>query len=330
MSDNIDESSALNHLDQLDEKHGINKQVEIDKKEPTKSLGKAKSYSNSMSDAEESPWKILNLDLLPSMGAFYDVSSELVLKSAKNKEIKHWSTMDEHDPLDVREKINFIINKCVKFKVKGTNRYFNANDLCNADLYHLLFRIHELTFPNAENKLMARIKCKSKSCGHINRIHVTSKNLLGFNVPANLLQWYSPEERCFVVDSEKVGEVLRFYLPTNGVLSEFRRYKNKEIQSGRSIDDSFYNIAPYMIKDWRDLTDQNILQIKSSYDGWGDIKFTAVYKFIEELKKTSLNRVLGSCEKCKSRLEDHIFLGGSFTTKDIFIISGGFNEFIGA
>ena len=53
---------------------------------------------------------ILNLDLLPSMGAFYDINSELVLKSAKNKEIKHWSTMDEHDPLDVREKINFIIN----------------------------------------------------------------------------------------------------------------------------------------------------------------------------------------------------------------------------
>lgn len=330
MSDNIDESSALNHLDQIDEKHGINQQIEIDKKEPSKSLGKASTYSNSMSDAEESPWKILNLELLPSTGAFYDINSELVLKSAKNKEIKHWSTMDEHDPLDVREKINFIINKCAKFKVKGTNRYFNANDLCNTDLYHLLFRIHELTFPNAENKLMAKIKCKNKSCGHINRTHVTSKNLLGFNVPANLLQWYSPEERCFVIDSEKVGEVLRFYLPTNGVLSEFRRYKNKEIQSGRSIDESFYNIAPYMIKDWRDLTDQNILQIKSSYDGWGDIKFTAVYKFIEELKKTSLNRVLGSCEKCKSRLEDHIFLGGSFTTKDIFIISGGFNEFIGA
>ncbi len=330
MSDNIDDSSALNHLDDLDKKHGVNKQIEIDKKEPEKSLGKSSTYSNTLSAAEESPWKILNFKLLPSLGAFYEVNSEIVLKSAKNKEIKHWSTMDEHDPIDVREKINFVINKCVRFKVKGANRHFNANDLCNVDLYHLLFRIHELTFPNKENKLMANIKCKSNSCGHISKIHVTSKNLLGFNVPANLLQWYSPEERCFIVESEKVGEVLRFYLPTNGVLNELRRYKNKEIQSGRSIDDSFYTIAPYMIKNWRDLTDQNILQIKSSYDGWGNTKFTAVYKFIEELKKTSLNRVLGTCEKCKSRLEDHIFLGGSFTTKDIFIISGGFNEFIGA
>jgi len=330
MSDNIDESSALNHLDQIDEKHGINQQVEIHKKEPSKSLGKASTYSNSMSDAEESPWKILNFSLLPSEGLFYEANSEIVLKSAKNKEIKHWSTMDEHDPIDVREKINFILNKCIKFKVKGTNHRFNANDISNVDLYHLLFRIHELTFPNMENKLMAKIKCKSKACGHVNKIQVTSKNLIGFNIPSELMQWYSQEEKCFVVESEKVGETLRFYMPTNGVLSELRRYKNKEIQKGRSIDDSFYSIAPYMVKDWRDLTDVNILQIKSSYDGWGGIKFTAVYKFIEELKKTSLNRVLGSCEKCKSRLEDHIFLGGSFTTKDIFIISGGFNEFIGA
>ena len=88
MSDNIDDSSALNHLDSLDEKHGINNQVEVDKKEPSESLGKSRTYSNTLSAAEESPWKILNLDLLPSMGAFYDINSELVLKSAKNKEIK--------------------------------------------------------------------------------------------------------------------------------------------------------------------------------------------------------------------------------------------------
>lgn len=330
MNDNIDELNALNHLNNLDKEHGVNNVVEVHKEEPSNSLGKARNQAPMLSAAEESPWKILDPNLLPSKGMFYHPDSEILLKSAKNKEIKHWSTMDEYDPLDVKEKINFILNKCVKFKIKGYNRPFNFNDFCHADTYHLMFRIHELTFPNKENKLIAKLKCKSTTCGHVNNIHATSQNLKGFEIPEDLLSWYDPQQRCFYIEHERLGDPVRIYLPTNGVVNELRKYKKKEAQLGRTIDESFYMIAPYMIKDWRDLDERSILSIKSSYDGWSNDRYTGVYKFVDALKKNSLNKVLGVCEKCKSRLEDHIFLGGSFTTKDIFIISGGFNEFIGA
>jgi hypothetical protein len=46
------------------------------------------------------------------------------------------------------------------------------------------------------------------------------------------------------------------------------------------------------------------------------------------LRKASLNKVASVCEKCKEVTEDHIFLDGSFTVKDIFIVSAGLDELI--
>ena len=106
----------LSKLDAIDAEHGVNKPISqatevVEKTDPVTSLGKARSYDRpELSAAEDSPWKLLNLDLLPSRGIFYPEGVELLIKSAKGKEIRHWSTMDEHDPLDVREKINFVLN----------------------------------------------------------------------------------------------------------------------------------------------------------------------------------------------------------------------------
>lgn len=333
MEDN-NEADALSHLDALDKKHGINTPIEVEKETISNSLGKASRHveEDYVSDAAENGWKSLRLDLLPSKGMFYPDGVELLLKSAKTDEIKHWSTMDELDPLDVKEKINFILRKCTSFKIKNQSGRFNFNDYCDVDKYHILFRIHELTFPNKENKLMANLKCKNKACGHVNRIHVTSQNLIGYETPQDFMQWYNPEKRGFFIpaDMNKLNEDLKFFLPTTGMVNKFKDHKKQEIKKGVTIDEAFYEVVPYLITDWRNLTPKVMRDLKVSFKGWSKDKYIAVYKFVSEIKKSSLNRAVGVCEKCKTRLEDHIFLGGSFTTKDFFIVSAGFNEFIGA
>jgi hypothetical protein len=322
---------ALDQLDAMDKEHGVNTNLdEVVKEEPIRSLGKAKSYEqmDQLSAVAESDWKLLNLKLLPSSGMFYPDGVELMIKSAKTKEIRHWSTMDEHDPIDVREKINFILNKLTKFKIKGDPHSFNFNDYAEVDKYHLLFRIHELTFPNQENKLMANIKCDNKQCNHVNRIQVNSQNLLGFEIPKELEEHYSPDERCFVINSEKLQETIKIYLPTSGITSKFRQKKKQEVERGIEIDKSFYDTCQYLVYDWRGMQMDNLTQLKHEANGWSDAKFTVIYKISEMLKKSSVNRATGVCEKCKTRLETSIFLGGSFTVKDIFIVSARLNELI--
>jgi hypothetical protein len=332
----VDENDALSHLDKLDAKHGVNKPVEeatvVERQNPVESLGTVSSYQNDqLSAAEESPWKLLSLNLLPSEGMFYPDDAEILLRSAKTAEIKHWSTMDELDPIDVRSKINFVLNKCAKFKSLKGGRY-NFNDYSDVDKYHLLFRIYELTFPNQENKLMANLKCKNASCQTINRIQVSSKNLIGYSTPESIMNWYDRNERAFIIpeDANKLGERFKFYLPNSGTVNAFRKHKKEQLAKGKTVDDAFYEVIPYLFNDWRNLTPEAINSLIMSFNDWSRDKFIAVHKFVEMIKKVSLNKATGVCEKCKSRLEDHIFLGGSFTTKDIFIISAGFFEFIGA
>jgi len=335
---NVTDSDAFSHLDSIDEENQINTAVEVTvekNKQATSpsvstSLGKIKGLEEGpgLTAAEESPWKLLSFSLLPSKGMFYPEGAELLIKSAKTKEIRHWSTMDEHDPIDVREKIGFILNKCTKFKVKGKPIHFNLNDFLEVDKFHLLFRIQELTFPNNENKLMANIKCSNTKCGSVNRVQVGSQNLLGFDIPTDLQKWYSDTDKKFVIPSEKLNETLEFSMPNIGITNAIREYRQGESKKGIDIDESFYNFSPYILNDFRNLNREVIHSLKIRSNSWSQNKFLAIHKFTEDLKKASVNKVTCVCESCKSQITSSIFLGGSFTVKDIFVISARFDELI--
>jgi hypothetical protein len=332
MLDGINEEEAARFLDEKDRESGIN-QVEPVLKEVEanpNNLGIVASYSelNELSGASESSWKILDMLGLPSGGMFYPEGSELLLRPAKTKEIRHWSTIDENDPIDVREKINFVLNTCTKFSVKGKGRPLNFNDFLEIDRYHILFRIHELTFPNQENKLWANIKCNNERCGHINRIQIGSQNLKGFSCPEEIIKWYSAEERCFKIVSEKLQETIRIHLPTFGVDTRIRQRKVFEENSGTEIDDSFYEFSPYLAGDWRTCDSSYLSTLKINSQHWQQNKFVFIHKFTKMLKEASLNKAGCKCEKCGNITESHIFSSGSFTVKDIFIISAGLDELI--
>ena len=328
MQDSFNDEEAARFLEEQDRIHGVNTiSVEEEKEPVVTQLPQFNSHPvlPEMSAAEESSWKLLDLTALPSQGLFYPEGTELVLRSAKTKEIRHWSTIDEHDPLDVRDKINFILNACTKIKTKG-GRPLNFNDFLEIDRYHILFRLYELTFPNQENKLFANIKCNAD--GHINNTQVLSANLIGFRYPEELMKWYSPEDRCFKIVSEKLNETFNLYLPTIGTENRFRQKRVEDENRGSDIDEAFFSFGPYLIPDWRLATSQEITELKFNSLGWHENKFVFIHKFTEQLKGASLNKVASVCSKCKEVTESHIFSAGSFTIKDIFIISARLDELI--
>jgi hypothetical protein len=325
----IDDEEAARFLDEQDRIHGVNN-IEVEEKtEPQaqSNLGKIGGYIETpeISAAAESSWKILDLRSLPSQGLFYPAGAELLLRSAKTKEIRHWSTIDEADPIDVRDKINFILDSCTKIRVPG-GRPLNFNDFLEIDRYHILFRLYELTFPNQENKLWANIKCDRDN--NITNTQVLSNNLIGFQYPEELMKWYSEEDRCFKIVSEKLNETFFIYLPTVGVENKFRLKKKDDEDRGVELDESFYEFGPYLIRDWRGITNSHLTELKFASNAWQDNKFIFIHKFTKQLKEASLNKVASVCEKCKEVTESHIFLEGSFTIKDIFIISVGLDELI--
>lgn len=317
----IDDKEAARHLENLDRIGGVNSIGPPERP----NLGTVQRVD--LNPAGESSWKILSPEGVPSLGLFYPAGTQIMIRSAKAKEIRHWSTIDEHDPIDVRDKINFILNSCVKLTNSG-GPPLTLNDILEVDKYHILFRIHELTFPNQENKLMAKIRCSNEACKHINSTQVKSSNLIGFSIPEEVSRWYSPEERCFVIKSERLGETIRVYMPTVGISEQIRRRRAQEVDSGLTPDDPFYTHAPYLVKDWKRfaIDEQSFTNLKMDHLNWGDAKFVAVDSFIRQLIKASKNRAVSVCDRCKTVTESHVFLGGSFTVKDILIVPARLEE----
>lgn len=304
-----------------------NKQASEPAEKPT-SLGKASSASVVSSSANESGWKLVKLDNLPSQGLMYRDNLEFLIRSAKTKEIRHWSTIDEHDPLDVSEKIAFVTESCSRMHVKGELVTMNSNDILEIDKYQVLFKIHRITFPNNENKLIAKVKCTNNKCQTINSVHTTDSNLGGFEYPEELMEWYSREERCFVINSEKLMETFKLYMPTVGSTKIFNEYKKLCKRRGISEDKSFDDIAPYLIPNWRNFNANELLSLRNQSNNWQENKFLFLHKATSMLKANSKNKVHGVCEKCKTKMASSIFLGGSFTAKNIFIVSTGLRDLI--
>ena len=117
-------------------------------------------------------------------------------------------------------------------------------------------------------------------------------------------------------------------MPTIGIENRFDQRLTKERETGIEIDKSFYEFGPYLVKEWRPATSASLTQLKMASLGWQENKFVFIHKFTKMLKDASLNKAMVACEKCKEVTESHIFLEGSFTVKDIFIISARLDELI--
>jgi hypothetical protein len=64
-------------------------------------------------------WKNLPLQILPSKGWFYPDGTKIAIRAAEVKEIRHYSTIDEDDLMDLNEKLNFILSKCCTIHYPG-------------------------------------------------------------------------------------------------------------------------------------------------------------------------------------------------------------------
>ena len=123
------ENEAGNFLDAQDKQFGKNKNkyepINKDQSTPkptVSSLGTASrglAIESTISGANDSYWKKVPLENLPSKGLFYGDDAELTIRSAEVSEVRQWSTMDEGDVLDIDDTLNFILEKCCRFKLNG-------------------------------------------------------------------------------------------------------------------------------------------------------------------------------------------------------------------
>jgi hypothetical protein len=216
------------------------------------SLGKAQKFTQS----EESPlagdigWKNLPFENLPSQGLFYPDGSEIAIRAASVAEIRHWSTIDENDALGIDDMLNFVVEKCCRIRMSG--RPANFKDLKEIDRFYVIFAIRDYTFKNGENRLYTNIEDEN---GEDLKIEITKDVLNYFDPDETLMKYYNADKKCYVFQM-KSGEVFDLHFPSLGVMAFIKSYAKAKAQRSQNFDKAFLKYAPFLIPEWKGLTDR--------------------------------------------------------------------------
>lgn len=338
VNDNPIEDEGLKFLEEQDRLYGKNQDVVEPKKpfpkeEKITSLGKSTTpmMESTISGANDLSWKNIPFESLPSQGLFYPEGSEITIKAATVSEIRQWSTIDDGDLLDIDDKLNFIIEKCCRFRDNAGQNWLTWRDISELDRLALIFMIQEMTFPKDQNNLYVKFECNA-SCEAESKwsddVKIRSGMLNFIEMPTDVMKYYSSSLKCFEVKSEKLKETFYIYMPTIGTVERVRARITENKKLGRKIDKAFVSLVPYLIQDWQGLNQQSYSELSKESFAWHINKFTFIKKFTELIENARFSMVGTTCPKCGGRVTTPLFQKSGFAVKDLFLISGGLDELI--
>lgn len=283
----------------------------------SKGLGKVNMDNFGQARPEKSAdqflgWMVLDQEELPSKGKFYPHDTVIKIRSARAAEIRHFSTMDENNYIDMEEKLNHIVEMCTQ--INAGEKRLSYKDILEEDRIVLLLSIRDLTFPEPENKLI--LKGKTEHTKTSVDIELSSRYLVATQVPTEIEAYYSSKERTYVIKTRSAGEV-RMRPPSIGVMQEITKYLKDRQEKEVEFDKAFIQVLPYITPDWRQLNLPRIFSLEVDYKSWDQNKFMVIYRLAEKMKigvETTLEMEYDG-EIAKAPLD---FPGG---IKSLFIIS---------
>lgn len=291
------------------------------------SLGKA-SYIEEQQSAigMESPWKPLPIVNLPSEGFGYPPGLEIGISASKVSEIRHYSTIDEHDPIDVSDKINHILSKNTYIKYKGG--VLSYMDLYHEDRFYIFMAIRDLTFIKGENRLMIPLNkdCKDDNCILEKEIELRSGYLTSFKLPVELQKYYDIEKGCYVLTPKNGESQIELFIPTIGVVTRVNKIIRDKKERGKKYDEIFAKYATYIIPNWRDLNEELYDYFEQVSQSWTYVQFNIVDKITEKINFATKNQISLQCSKCRAEVTAPLRFPGGI--RSLYIISDIFTELL--
>ena len=259
-------------------------------------------------------WEKLKITDLPTQGLFYPDGTEITIRSAAGGEIRHWSTLNEDDLSALDDMLNYVLERCCNVKYPN-NKLSTWRDIKEVDRFYILLAIRERTFVKGENQLQVKVS-------ETNRIDVVKDMVNYITFDDRLMQYYSPEKRCIVLNF-KNGRKIDVHLPSTGVTNWLKQYINRKRQMQEAIDEDFLNFAPFVIGDWRGLNDQTYEKFVLDSNNWSNSEISMLTE-IRKIFSDTINPVIKyRDEKGGERVIPLNFQGG---IKSIFLISNPFGE----
>ena len=257
-------------------------------------------------------WQPLDVKTLPTRGMFYPDDTKIFVRAATGGEIKHWSTMNVEDIVNVDDTLNYIIEKCCKISIPG-NDYIGGSwkDLVDVDRLYILLAIRDFTWPAGDNELVVPIS-------ETHQVTVLKDNINFVDFPEEIMKYYNEEEKCFKLKF-KNGRTINMYLTSLGVSNWLKSYVQQKQQAREQFDKDFLLFAPLLIKNHRKLTIRAYENLVEESNKWSIGEWSVISHFRDILmKQTSEPEMIYEDENGVEQLVPLTFRGG---IKAIFLVS---------
>ena len=215
---------------------------------------------------------------LPSGGMFYQEGTKISIRPAKVSEIRHYSTIDENNVLDIDEKLNAIVESCIR--ITSDKKRMSYKDILEEDRFYIILSIRDLTFPEPESNLKVDHLDKK---GNKHEIVIDKKYFQYFKIPKELDKYYDNTSKTFLIETKSFGTI-EMKPPCIGVMQKVTDYIKKRQEEGSKIDQSLLQVIPFLTRDWRGFNEKSIFDFEIGMNGWSGKKYNLVYTLAEKMK----------------------------------------------
>ena len=274
----------------------------------------------------ENEWKNIPVENLPSKGFGYPPGFEIAIKAAEVREIRQFSTVDENDRIDLDDKLNSILSKCMKIRWNGG--FLESFDLWYEDRFYIIMSIRDVTFIRGENKILLPVtkNCTKTECNVPDMIELRSNLLDSFIVDPEILKRYSTESYSFKFIPKDGTSSLDLYIPTVGVTTICRKIIADKRRKGKKFDESFAKVATFIIPDWRGLDEALYDQYERASLDWTPVQFSIADQVTEKINFATKSRIYTKCESCEGEVTADISFPGGY--RSLFVISDIFSQLL--
>ena len=274
----------------------------------------------------ESEWKNLPPETLPSRGFGYPEGFEIAIKSASVSEIRHFSTVDESDRIDLDDKLNTIIKKCMKIRWNGG--VLEHYDLWYEDRFFVIMSIRDMTFIRGENRILLPISknCTKPECNVPDQIELKSNLLDSFIMDPEILKRYDKGTFSFKFVPKDGSPEMELYIPTVGVTTLCRKIIAEKKAKNKKFDPSFANIATFIIPDWRSLDERLYDQYERASTEWTPLQFSIADQISQKINFATKSRIYSRCESCGGEVTAEISFPEGY--RSLFVISNIFDQLL--
>lgn len=247
-------------------------------------------------------------------GKFYPPGTLLKVRPAETKEIQYYSMVNENDPNDVIEKINYMLQSCIRIKYSD-GRIGTYLELKDQDRIYLLFMIRELTFQQG-NSLSVNTECV---CGEKVEIELVRANFRFYEEDERLKRFYSSSKGLYHFDVSN-GDSFEVTPPNIGLQKAFVDYINREHLSKRTPNMSFLKLMPFTLVDRTNISNDGMIAKLVEFEKMSDISFqflnSAVSRMTFGIK--GLGKTCSCGEEVTAEMELPNGFGGIFVIHDAF------------